>query len=308
MPRLLLAVFLLAGTACVPFQSRTELTSVAPRPSAKPAEAVRRIRVGSYNTWLLPIASMELDTRRAKMPDALAALQLDILCLQEVWLEPDRTALAAALAPVLPHAAASSGGLLTLSRWPIRTRHFEKLPASAGLGVVEQLAGKGILDAVVATPWGDVRVINSHLALANGPVAKAARQEQLIHLLDYVAERRDVPVIIGADLNVRSVDGGAASADYRTITEKYGLRDGDPPGRTPEGHLVERAHTRVGWPRHGGMLYHWAPDVILYNGASQLGVSRSASGRALDTPETALSDHNLMWAELLLHPPRTPVR
>lgn len=296
----LLGVALLALSACQLSGSRTTLPAVEARSDA--ARAPGRVRIATYNTWLLPVASMELGTRREQMPQALAALDLDILCLQEVWQASDRESLAAALAPHFPHAAASTGGLLILSRWPVVSRAFEKLPAGAGLGLVEQIAGKGILEAVVRTPTGTLRILNTHLALANGPVAKAAWREQLDHLLAYAAGRREIPVVIAGDLNIRTVDNLKPSPAYRLLTEQYKLNDADPHRVSPEGHLAERDHTRVGWPRNSGLLYHWAPDVILYWGAPHLGVSRIGSGRALETPTTALSDHNLVWAELQLHP------
>jgi endonuclease/exonuclease/phosphatase family metal-dependent hydrolase len=234
-------------------------------------EAPREWRLVSYNAWGVPL-SQELERRWQRLPAALAALEPDVICLQEVWLPSQHEALAAGFKDRYHVARAAGGGLFLASRFPLRDESFTPFPAFEGLSIVERIARKGWLEAVVEAPGGPVRVVTTHLAL-EGP-----RHLQLDVLLAHLEGRRDLPLVLAGDLNT-----AASDPTFARLTAQ-GFVD-------PRGGAIEPP-TRVGWPRRGG-AGGWSPDHVLLRGL------RAARFRlALDTPESALSDHNLLAVDL----------
>jgi endonuclease/exonuclease/phosphatase family metal-dependent hydrolase len=240
-----------------------------PETTAQPA--ARRWRLASLNAWGVPF-SRAIEERMGRLPAALVALEPDVVCLQEVWLAADRERVAAGLGAGWRVAPASGGGLLLAARHPIAEDLFTPFPAFEGLSVVERMARKGWLEAVVDLPAGRVRVVTTHLAF-DGP-----RHLQLEVLAKALAARTDLPTVLAGDLNLR--------ASEPPVTTLLGAPWRD---ARPEGDL---APTRVGWPRTG-RPGGWAPDHVRVRG---LRVLRFAL--ALDAPETALSDHNLLLVDL----------
>src|SRR5688572_24601007 len=53
------------------------------------AQAPLPLRVLSWNVWGLPAVSTNLEQRMAALPDATAALDPDVILLQEIWAEAD---------------------------------------------------------------------------------------------------------------------------------------------------------------------------------------------------------------------------
>jgi endonuclease/exonuclease/phosphatase family metal-dependent hydrolase len=236
-------------------------------------------RLVSYNVWGIPF-SKEAARRSKELPAALLALEPDVICLQEVWLAGQREELRAALAGRFQVASASGGGLFLASRFPIVEVAFTPFPVFEGLSVVERLARKGWLDAVLDLPHGRMRVVTTHLAL-EGP-----RHLQLGVLLEHLRARRDLPLVLAGDLNTAASDPSWA----RLPAE--GLIDVRPLRRRGDGTIEEGPPTRVGWPRTKAPR-GWSPDHVLVRGFRALRFRL-----ALDTPESALSDHNLLLVDL----------
>jgi endonuclease/exonuclease/phosphatase family metal-dependent hydrolase len=231
------------------------------------------------------------------MPAAIRALDPDVVCLQEVWTARTRAALVEALGPDLSAAQSDRGGLLLLSRWPIREEAFTPYPVTEGLSVVERLAGKGVLDVVVETPAGPLRVVSTHMVAFD----VTSREAGLPVLLEVVARRPDLPLVLAGDFNLRRLasDHDALSPSYRRLLDA-GCTDAAPPRRSEDGGWEELDNTHVGWPRREGDAGWWRPDHVLFRSAEDAELRLVACRMALHTPETALSDHNLMLAELRL--------
>jgi endonuclease/exonuclease/phosphatase family metal-dependent hydrolase len=253
-------------------------------------ESPRAWRVASYNAWGVPF-SKDLAGRFRRLPPALLALEPDVICLQEVWAEPQREAIRVALEGRYRVAASRGGGLFLASRFPILEESFTAFPSFEGLSLVERLARKGWLEAVLDAPGGRVRVVTTHLAL-EGP-----RHLQLEVLARHLDARRDLPVVLAGDLNTSATD-----ASFRRLVEA-GWRDARDVERAADGAPAPRAPTRVGWPR-SGRPGGWSPDHVLLRD----GLSALRTRLALDTPEAALSDHNLLLVDLAREPSARPER
>jgi endonuclease/exonuclease/phosphatase family metal-dependent hydrolase len=256
------------------------------------------VRVVSYNVWGLPLAfAQDTESRVARLPDALRSFDPDVICLQEVWVPAHRAQVAAALAPAYAAAKSVQGGLMVLSRLPLAEERFVAYPQPPDLSVVERLANKGVLEVVVETAAGPLRVVTTHMVAFD----RKAREEGLPTLLGVLEQRRDTPLVLAGDLNIDRLDdrSSALSRSYRRILDA-GCVDCDPPVRLEDGGWGEKPNTHVGWPRARDDVGWWRPDHILVRSGARAAVSVVSARMALDTPETALSDHNLMFAELRL--------
>ena len=250
-------------------------------PSASADAARRPLGVVTCNVWGLPVAAA-LTERLARLPAALRALDADVVCLQEVWTASQRADLAAGLAPALTVAPVHGGGLLLAARGVIREARFRPFPAFPGLSLVERIAGKGWIEAIVETRRGTIRVVTTHLA-HRGPQAA-----QLDHLLAHLPVDDGLPLVLAGDFNLAPDD--EALAALRAL----GLADARPPRRREDGTWDVGPPTRVGWPRtEAHPSRGWCPDHIHVRGLMCV-----EAGLALDTPATALSDHNAVWALL----------
>ena len=256
------------------------------------------LRVASYNAWLFPFVSDDFARRRDAMPAALAALEPDVLCLQEVWDRGSLAALKHGLGARLPHVYEGGGGLILMSRHPILDAYFAAFADHVGLSIAERIAKKGYIAAVIATPSGFVRVVTTHLAHARGDEREAHRA-QLDALALGLADRL-LPTIVCADFNFRATDQGRLSEDMLVMT---GLGFLDPFSKAvdAEGLYPRRDPTRIGWPREPGRVRGGDPDYVMYRPGATRSLQLKAFRQALDTPETALSDHNLLLVDFLLH-------
>ena len=91
---------------------------------ARPVE----LTVVSYNVWGVPMVSPDRQARIAEIARRLAALDADLIALQELWVPEDAQRIGAALADAgLPHQqrfgtspeTQSESGLFIASRYPI---------------------------------------------------------------------------------------------------------------------------------------------------------------------------------------------
>ncbi len=260
------------------------------------------LRVASFNAWLIPLVSQDMNARRDKLAGCVRPLALDVLCLQEIWTPQDQRRIATALKPQLPHAVPGKGGLMMVSRYPVVSSRFIKFPLYEGLNFSERIAGKGLLEAVVETPAGRMRVITSHLALAFGP--DNPRTKQLHFFLRHLADLRDRPLVVPADLNTWPVEKGRLTADYQALLEP-GLIDANPPVLGHDRVWRPGKPTRLGWPRPDKKITGWFPDHILFRSGASGTLTLRKFAMALDTKETAISDHNLLYADFVLTPAPT---
>jgi len=270
------------------------LAACGEAPAARPDVGV--IRLASFNVWGVPLASEDLAGRLERMPDALRALDADVLCLQEVFLAATRDRLVEGLGPEYEATEGRRGGLLILSRFPIRATSFERFPVAGRVSLAERLAGKGVLEAVVETPAGEVRVVTAHLAAVFDDERPRAVQRRF--LLERLDGSRDRPVVLAADLNTALVDANGPTTAWTEFADA-GFSNVDPPRRGADGAWASPRPTRVGWPRTG-LRRGWTPDHVLLRDGSEIGVEVLGYEVRLDRPDTALSDHNLLLVTLRL--------
>ncbi|MFD0822566.1 endonuclease/exonuclease/phosphatase family protein, partial [Micromonospora zhanjiangensis] len=162
---------------------------------------------------------------------ALAAIldraAYDVVCLQEVVYGPN----ARLLARAFPHHAYSGtvlprGGLVLLSRWPVRRCRSLRFPPWRPVRP-ELLMRKGAQLATVDTPGGGLIVVNTHLSAnrdddwsPENPYSRIARVE-LSRLAGAVAALDPtLPVVVTGDFNVPR--SSALLRDFAAVT---GLRD-----------------------------------------------------------------------------------
>lgn len=283
--------FVLAASGCER-EGRAGTEASAPVVSAEAID----VRVASVNVWVLPIGARDLDERFPRMAPGIDALAPDVLCLQEMWASSKRDELAEALADRLPHVANGGGGLALLSRWPIREHAFVRFADHEALSLAERLGRKGYLSALIDTPAGPLRVIDTHLVHGRG--SNAARDAQLAAVLAEARAEDDAPVVLCADLNFRAIEGNAPSASFAALLDA-GLRDaaGTAPGE--DGRWARRVGTRAGWPR-AGRLARSDPDYIMVKDGAAAHLEVRGFAKGLHTPETAVSDHDLLLADLRL--------
>ncbi len=262
----------------------------APAPAAV-EENAPDLRVVSYNAWGVPFSSA-LGKRFRELPAAVVGFEPDIVCLQEIWVPSFRRKLILGLGSGFHVAKSAGGGLMVASRFPIVAENFTAFPEYKGLALEERIARKGLLEVVLDTPRGPLRVVTTHLAL-RGPRAK-----QLGYILKRLHDLRDMPLIFAGDLNTPPVRvGGVLDVNYARCLAQ-GLIDCNPPKEDANGILVEGPPTRVGWPRPRPGR-GWRPDYVFYrpNGKPLRHVTFRME---LNIPETALSDHNLLLVDFEL--------
>ena len=136
----------------------------------------------------------------------------DLVCLQEI-LPRGHAGLVRRLARHYGHHAWSGsvllqGGLVLLSRWPLRTARFVRYPRTGALRP-EYLMRKGAQLAVVETPGGPLAVVNTHLsANRDGDWSPANRhtriaRAELGHLAGALAGLDPaLPVVAAGDFNL----------------------------------------------------------------------------------------------------------
>ncbi|QQS60073.1 endonuclease/exonuclease/phosphatase family protein [Candidatus Falkowbacteria bacterium] len=166
----------------------------------------------SYNIWNLPFFTPRGSFKRMKnIANFLKNVSTDIICLQEVWSLKTKSLFSNVLQDTYHIYSDGSktrlhrkwldfssrqGGLLTLSKFPIISEKFVRFGIS-GRFWTEWMGDKGFLETFVKTPWGILRVINTHL---HQPLA-SIRFEQIKKLFSYVSQDQETPTVLAGDFN-----------------------------------------------------------------------------------------------------------
>jgi endonuclease/exonuclease/phosphatase family metal-dependent hydrolase len=142
--------------------------------------------------------------------DRLQQTDLDVLLLQEVWTEEVQDTLRAGAAAAgfsVTSGRESGGGLMTLSRKPILSEHFERFrfrgdPERLSQG--EFLGGKGFQRVTIEGDDGPISLINTHLHAryrrAKPRLNSAVRMAQLLQIIADLS-KSDETVLVGGDFN-----------------------------------------------------------------------------------------------------------
>jgi endonuclease/exonuclease/phosphatase family metal-dependent hydrolase len=174
------------------------------------------LRLVSINVWDLPIPFPGLDRalRRERLRARLPRLRADLLLIQEAFRPDFRRTLLAALADYHPdHRARQqrrswpllmdrSGGLLTLSRWPIAHTEFAPWRRYRRMKPDERIGRKGVLWTHVETPAGRLLVANVHMCAGTRPIDARVRSVQARQLLQHPLLRDRQPAILAGDFNM----------------------------------------------------------------------------------------------------------
>ncbi len=197
--------------------------------------------IGTFNVWGLPEPFTEdLSARMSALAARLLGLDLDVLLIQEAWTDEVRATLREgglrAGFEVAEAAEAPGGGLMVLSRRPIRSSRFERFgfrgdPERITKG--EFFGGKGFQTVTVdEEDGGRLSIVNTHLHAryrrARPRLNSAVRTAQLLQLVGAV-DRLEGAAILGGDFNCTPGD-----PEYRIFVELTGAREvGSPAGSHP---------------------------------------------------------------------------
>jgi endonuclease/exonuclease/phosphatase family metal-dependent hydrolase len=191
-----------------------------------------RIRVATLNVWGLPgPLSASLDARMREIGKRLRALDLDAIAFQEVWADDARHRLVAAgrkagLAHAWHASAGFGGGLLVLSRLPIRSSRFMAFSLRGDPGRPDHpdyYSGKGWVTLELETRAGTLAFIDTHLhARYANDVSHAYRAHRVGQIVELALASRGLaqPVIAAGDLNFADTD-----PEHAILTGLAGLRD-----------------------------------------------------------------------------------
>jgi endonuclease/exonuclease/phosphatase family metal-dependent hydrolase len=187
----------------------------------------------SLNVWALPW-SLASDTgpRMDAIGRRLAELDADAFAFQEVWTADARARLVDAgrrsgHIHIWHHPETRGGGLLVLSRHPIRSARFTRfalggLPQRIHHG--DYYGGKGVAQVTLATPAGPICVAVTHFNASYGRhgVEDEYRGHRCAQAIDVAWALRNVeaPVVLGGDLNAYETD-----AEVRILLGLSGLTD-----------------------------------------------------------------------------------
>jgi endonuclease/exonuclease/phosphatase family metal-dependent hydrolase len=250
---------------------------------------------GRYGDW---------EARQAVIDATLAALEPDVIAIQETWRDGNRWPQLERIAALLDFqmAAAEPGtapgdlGLGILSRWLISGHRAHALPVSETLPD-DRIA----LEARVSTPHGVLPVWTTHLSwpLDQGGI----RQAQVRAIAAVIAsqqEDRQLPAVLCGDFNadpgsdeIRMLTGLASVPVPGLVFQDAWQAGGDGgPGHTWTRRNPEAAKGRFGDIRLDYVLVQW-------NGQGAILNAKVIDGRGPDG--TWGSDHLAVLAELDLH-------
>lgn len=236
------------------------------RPAPARRDTIATMRITTWNIWWKFGPWRE---RRPAVLRTLRELESDIICLQEVALDPgDNHAVelagALGLFAAVPENDDASLGNAILSRWPIDSTETIPLPSRTG-----DDGPRTLLLARVDAPVGAMLVANTHLAYRFDE--SALRRTQLEHICALIAERRNdaetvFPPILCGDLNavptsdeIRMLTGESPPPVPGLVFTDAWAAVGEGPGDTWDArnpHLSDTSWPRrrldyilVAWPR-----------------------------------------------------------
>ncbi len=161
----------------------------------------------------------------------LASLDLDAIAFQEVWTESARDRLVAAgraggLPKAWHHPVAFGGGLLVLTRLPIRSARFDAFALRgdpARPDHPDYYGGKGWATLELATRAGPLLLVDTHLhARYTGDVPHAYRAHRVGQIAELALAMRELqhPVVTLGDFNFAD-----EHPEHAILTGLTGLRD-----------------------------------------------------------------------------------
>jgi endonuclease/exonuclease/phosphatase family metal-dependent hydrolase len=190
------------------------------------------LRIGTFNVWGLPETfghGDDVSSRMRVIAKRLSRSDLDVLLIQEAWTEEVRTTLQAGAKAAgfsVDAIPGASGGLMTLSRKPIRSARFERFhfrgdPERLAQG--EFLGGKGFQSVLIETEYGLVELVNTHVHAryrrSRPRLNSAVRMAQLLQIVGHMYEHAGT-CIVGGDFNC-----AAGDAEYEVFRGLAGVTE-----------------------------------------------------------------------------------
>lgn len=239
----------------------------------------------------------DVPARLRALGPVLERSRYDVVCLQEV-LHRGSARLLRRVTPGYPYrvgtgAVLLAGGLLLLSRWPVRRYRFARFPM-AGPARTELFMRKGAQLAVLDTPAGPLVVVNTHLSANRDDDWSAGNRYtgvirgELEHLARLVAGfAPGLPAVVAGDFNVPR-----DSPLFTRFAAAAGLRD------VLAGDTSTTFRPTPRWPSPPALdqvLVRAAPDRPL---TARARVVLRDAVRVADGRELFLSDHYGIEADL----------
>ena len=174
------------------------------------------LRILSINIWDLPIRlpGANRPLRRRRLLAALSQQDADIVLIQEAFNPAFRQQLVHAIPGfyhdhfaeerrrVGPFVMDASGGLLTLSRWPLVRSRFIPSRRVPGMRWDERIGRKGCLWTELETPQGPMLAGNAHLYAGTGARAARIRAIQARQIARMTSRHRQAPIVAAGDFNM----------------------------------------------------------------------------------------------------------
>lgn len=191
-----------------------------------------RLRVATLNVWALPgLLAPDVGARMQAIGGRLAALDLDVAAFQEVWTDAARHRLVAAgraagLVNDWHHKPSFGGGLLVLTRLPIRSARFDAFSVRGDPGRPDHpdyYGGKGWATLELMTGAGPVAFVDTHLhARYSRDVAHEYRAQRVGQIVELGLASRElgIPVVAVGDFNIVDTD-----PEHAILIGLTGLRD-----------------------------------------------------------------------------------
>lgn len=173
--------------------------------------------VQTWNVFGLPWpVGHEVPRRCAAAAAAIAAMDADVIALQEVWDDDSRLPLLAtghhAAWCRSPQGLMGQNGLLTLSRHPVLSAENLCFHAASG---IEALIGKGALRTRLALPGGcTLTVWNVHMQ--SGTDNARVRRAQIVQLAAWIGAESDGQRLVLGDFNC-----GPGDAEWSLLCAEF---------------------------------------------------------------------------------------
>lgn len=255
------------------------------------------MKIISFNVWDLPLFFVR--NRKSRFEGLLKYLEksdADIVCLQEAFDVDHRERLIERFKDKYNHIGDAdsrkilftkvfdkTGGLMILSKFPVKFKRFVPYSRIFNFAVGEIFARKGFLEAILETPTGDLRVINTHLHEETPFFDRSVRLSQLRKIFNEI-EDKDLPTVLMGDLNQHSI---VHQKDFAECFDSFGLHhplrhEPHLPTYRPENIYVDSWINRTKIPKRF--------DYIMVKSLNSLGLE--AEHYRPEHLEVELSDHD----------------
>ncbi len=258
------------------------------------------LSVLTWNTWRPPLLGRDNYLRGERLVKAIKDADPDVVLLQELFRARDRRAILDRLEGyhkpaniyderrLLRFRFNATGGLATLSRYPILDSKFQLFSVN-GRDIAEWFSQKGYTKTVIATPEGDLMVVDQHTcSMSYNEGIRLQQLRQILNDPDIASD--EMPVILAGDFNFDISLGNDAlgSQEFRML-KAAGFDDGLEGCRDfMKTFCVENAYTTAGdMADLGGNVM--LDDIFYKAGGSR--TARTIRSRLVgDHPEA--SDHS----------------